>query len=454
MRTIEQEMQSVLASDVTAKKGEVLYGFKSYSPLRHPVLNPNDASRDNPIHVRFLMGPEVINASRFLVEGVERSSYLKLISVSRYDSWKITMWDTNKVDSDRPVVWMADVGSMGLNCHVLQGLVKHVQLNSNEKLPLAFVMMDYSGSAERLQCPGIENLIPRDRIRLARSNIVQNRYWDPSESWIDVGALCPNDGNLMLGGPILFQPYVVRESFVSSISQALQSANWTSSSDSDEHSPAYVKREKDLAHLWKDSDYSHYSFLRRQVSTIVASLSGRRTHGRKIHTIINMPGDVELMEFNERQTQYVEQLIKAKAVVVAQRDEWEGQNRLFEALSSGAMVFADKALALPDGLKDKESIIIYDSAKSLEDSLLYYLSPKLNKERLSIARKGWEVAMGRHRSWHRVEEVLYGKPLTQVDRPLDPAPSKRKRLFAKNQDEDDFAMIFDNQNTIPVAVAH
>jgi hypothetical protein len=167
-----------------------------------------------------------------------------------------------------------------------------------------------------------------------------------------------------------------------------------------------------------------------------------------------MPGDVELMEFNERQTQYVEQLIKAKAVVIAQRDEWEGQNRLFEALASGAMVFADKALALPDGLKDKESIIIYDSAKSLEDSLLYYLSPKLNKERLSIARKGWEVAMGRHRSWHRVEEVLYGKPLTQVDRPLEPAPSKRKRLFAKKQDEDDFAMIFDNQNTIPVAVEH
>jgi hypothetical protein len=314
--------------------------------------------------------------------------------------------------------------------------------------------MDYSGSAERLHCPGIKNLIPRDRIRLTQSNIVQHRYWNPSESWVDVGELSNNDGNLLSGGPVLFQPHVVRESFVSALSQTLKSANWTSSGDSDERSPAYMKREKDLAHLWKDSDYSHYSFLRRQVSTIVASLSGRRTHGRKIHTTINMPGDVELMELNERQTKYVEQLIKAKAVVVAQRDEWEGQNRLFEALASGAMVFADKALALPDGLKDKESIIIYDSAKSLEDSLLYYLGPKLNKERLSIARKGWEVAMGRHRSWHRVEEVLYGKPLTQVDRPLDPAPSKRKRLFAKKQDEDDFAMIFDNQNTIPVAVEH
>jgi hypothetical protein len=347
---------------------------------------------------------------------------------------------------------MADVESMGLNCHVLQGLVKHAQLNSNETLPVALLMMDYSGSAERLHCPGIENLIPRDRIRLTRSNIVQHRYWNPSESWIDVGELSPNDGNLLSGGPVLFQPHVVRESFVSALSQTLKSANWTISGDSDERSPAYMKREKDLAHLWKGSDYSHYSFLRRQVSTIVASLSGRRTDRREIHTIVNVLGDVELMECNEIQTQYTEQLIKIKAVVVAQRDEWEGHYRLFEALASGAMVFADKALALPDGLEDKENIILYDSAKSLEDSLLYYLSPKLNKERLSIARKGWEVAMGRHRSWHRVEEVLYGKQLTQVDRPLDPAPSKRKRSFAKKQDEDEFALIFDIQDTKPISV--
>ena len=274
---IEQEMQSALPSDATAKQGEVMYGLKSYSPSRHPVLNPNDASRENPLHVRFLVGSEVMSASRFLVEGVERSPYLKLISVSRYDGWKFTMWNTNKVDSNRPVVWMADVQSMGLNCRVLQGLVKHVQLNSNETLPLAFVMMDYSGSAERLHCSGIENLIPRTRIRLARSNIVQHRYWNPSESWIDVGELSPNDGNLLSGGPILFQPYVVRESFVSSLSNALQSENWTSYDDRQGRSPVFIKREKDLAHLWKNSDYSHYSFLRRQVGTIVASLSGRRT---------------------------------------------------------------------------------------------------------------------------------------------------------------------------------
>ena len=171
-----------------------------------------------------------------------------------------------------------------------------------------------------------------------------------------------------------------------------------------------------------------------------------------IHTIANVLNDVELMECNERQTQYVEQLIKAKVVVVAQRDEWEGHFRLFEALASGAMVFADKGLALPDGLKDKESIILYDSAKSLENLLLHYLSPKQNKERLLIARKGWEVAIGRHRSWHRVEEVLYGKPLTQVDQPWDPAPSKRKRLFAKKQDEDEFALFFDYQNTVPLSI--
>lgn len=431
-QTIEQET-AVQAGGAKEKQGKVLHGFKAYSPSLHPMLDPKNASQENPVQVRFLVGSEVTFPSTFLVEGVERSLYMKLISVSHYDSWKFSMLDTNKFEFGQPVVWMADMESMGLNCHILHSLVMHVQGKSKEKIPDALVLMDYSGSAERLHCPDVESIIPRGRIRLTRSNIIQNRYWNPSESWIDVGALSPNDGNRVSGGPILFQPHVVTESFVSALSQALQSANFTNSDDSDKRSPVDYKRKKDLAHFWNVSDYSHYSFLRRQVSTIVTSLSGKRARGREIHTIVDVMGDVEKMEFNEIQSQYVEQLINVKVVVVAQRDEWEGHYRLLEALASGAMVFADKALALPDGLEHKKSVILYDSAKSLEDSLLYYLRPNLDKVRLSIARKGWQVAMGRHRSWHRVEEVLYGKPLTQVDRPLDPAPP-RKREYLQSDD--------------------
>ena len=112
-------------------------------------------------------------------------------------------------------------------------------------------------------------------------------------------------------------------------------------------------------------------------------------------------------------------MIRTKIIVVAQRDEWEGHLRLMEALASGAMVIADKTLAMPSGLVDGESIVLYDSAQSLKDAIYYYLNPKNDKERLSIAKRGWEVAMGRHRSWHRVEEIIFGKPQSQVDQPLE-----------------------------------
>jgi hypothetical protein len=31
---------------------------------------------------------------------------------------------------------------------------------------------------------------------------------------------------------------------------------------------------------------------------------------------------------------------------------------------------------------------------------------------LAIAREGRRVAMSRHRSWHRIEEIIFGRPLT------------------------------------------
>jgi hypothetical protein len=147
------------------------------------------------------------------------------------------------------------------------------------------------------------------------------------------------------------------------------------------------------------------------------------------------------MENNMIRIEYVQELIGTKIVVVAQRDEWEGHLRLLEALASGALVIADKALAMPNGLHDRKSIVLYDSALSLKEAIMYYLNPKNDKERLSIARRGWETAMGRHRSWHRVEEIIFGKPLTQVDRPFDLAPAKRKRRI-KQEQEAEFVRLY------------
>jgi len=396
--------------------------FQSYLPALHPVLDPKLADKDKPVNVRFLMGSTENSQSEFLVQGFERSAYLKLVSMDRNDQSEFATWTRNSVDLDHPIVWMADVESMGMNCHVIESLVKHVQQKSEEDLPTALVLVDYSGSTERLYCPDLEQIIPRDRIRMTRRNIAQNRYWDSTTSWVDAGELAANDGSAISGGPILFAPHMLRDSFVGGLSLAIKKANQTHVK-----SPVDLKRERDVAHFWRRNDYSHYSFLRAKVGDIVESLSGEKSNGREIHTVVNVLGEVEEMEMNKIDLEYIEQMVGTKIIVVAQRDEWEGSHRLLEALASGAMVIADKALAMPAGLVDRESIVIYDSEQSLKNAIFYYLNPRNDKERLSIARKGWEIALGRHRSWHRVEEIVFGKPLSQVDKPFEPTPVRRKR---------------------------
>lgn len=423
--------------------------FDSYLPSRYPVLSPEITTKEKQqqVNVRFLMGSKPFSQSEYLVEGIERSAHLKLVSLSRHDRGDYTTWNTNSVDSNHPMVWMVDVESLELDCHVMEGIIKHVQqhnTNSEEEnvLPTALVLMDYSGTTERLHCPHLEKLVPKERIRMTRRNLVQNRFWDPTKEWVEIGELSSNDGDVISGGPILFSPYLLRDSFVYGLSLALKKIKWKNNGTS----PADLKRERDIAHFWRRDDYSHYSFLRTKVSAIVESLSGEHSNGRKIHTVVKILGEVEDMEQSIIQMEYIEQMIFTKIIVVAQRDEWEGHLRLLEALASGAMVIADKALAMPSGLVDRESIVLYDSAQSLKDAIFYYLNPKNDKERLSIARKGWETAMGRHRSWHRVEEILFGKPLTQADRPFESTPARQKRQIPK-RDEARNVELFGNEAT-------
>jgi spore maturation protein CgeB len=109
---------------------------------------------------------------------------------------------------------------------------------------------------------------------------------------------------------------------------------------------------------------------------------------------------------------YVESLLTTKIVVVAQRDNWEDHYRLFEAFVGGAMVMTDLMISLPEGLIDGDNIVMYRSKDNLRELLLHYLNPKQDEVRLAIARKGYEVAMEQHRSYHRMEEVFYGKRLS------------------------------------------
>jgi hypothetical protein len=125
----------------------------------------------------------------------------------------------------------------------------------------------------------------------------------------------------------------------------------------------------------------------------------------------------------------VESLLTSKIVVVAQRDIWEGDYSLFDALTGGALVTMDNMLALPAGLVDGKNVIVYHSREDLEDMLLYYLSPEQEEARLEIASNGYKVAMELHRSFHQMEEIFFGTPLSSYTPSQGPKVTRSRLLL-------------------------
>jgi hypothetical protein len=162
------------------------------------------------------------------------------------------------------------------------------------------------------------------------------------------------------------------------------------------------------------------------VSEIISSLSGSNVGGRDITVKTETVSEGGTIGRTEIGQEYLESLLKTKIIVVTQRDAWEDHYRLFEALAGGAMVMTDTMLSLPDGLVDGESVVMFKSREQLRVLLMYYLHPKQDEIRLAIARKGFEVAMGHHRSYHRMEEVFFGKQLSLPTLPHDSVAASRK----------------------------
>ena len=156
---------------------------------------------------------------------------------------------------------------------------------------------------------------------------------------------------------------------------------------------------------------------------------------------VSSSGDLEAEEQQQQQEGYVENdskeltvttlhialLASTKIVVVTQNDEWEdNDNRLMEALASGALVLADRMLAPPAGLKDRTNIVWFDTPDELDRLVQYYL--REDEKRETVARHGVQWALGRHRPWHVLEWLLIGKAWTRADKGYDvAAPPKRER---------------------------
>mmetsp|Transcript_19150 Transcript_19150/g.44370 ORF Transcript_19150/g.44370 Transcript_19150/m.44370 type:complete len:617 (-) Transcript_19150:104-1954(-) len=408
-------------------------------------------------------------ASKLILSGVERSRHLQLKALTFVKpSMKIETLEMAERDPSLPLVVLVDWGSMNRDCHrlqlVLETIVREAAAGDEEARRLVVVeteepyllLIDSSGSTRSTGCGylfrGRRNTdddesgaisyartTDANRIRLAKRSVVRNRYYDRSAKTIHPGEVAPNAWEGVPEGydrPILHSPLALRESFVMSLQNITSGKPTISWKDS--------KRAMDVGFFWKPGDYSHYSMYRRDIAKVIKTLhhstlakkaddssaaddndNDDKEPLRRMENLVQISyTDEKGMEAGNVQYKYTLELLSCKIVVIAQRDEWEDHYRLMESLASGALVMTDRMIALPEGLEDGKSIVVYDSPQQLKQLLKKYLKPDHKAERRRIAKKGYEAVMGRHRAWHRLEELLLGRPLTNAYQPNAPAPEK------------------------------
>jgi hypothetical protein len=168
---------------------------------------------------------------------------------------------------------------------------------------------------------------------------------------------------------------------------------------------ARIPRPYDVAHMW-DVANTREAKWRSKVSQGVLDL-GNET--RASHNLTVLGGIVGWRAVRGRRSvhsEYTRALLKFKIVVVSQRDRYQDHMRLFEALVCGAFVMSDPMVDFPAGLVDNETFSIYYGLGDMKRKILYFLEHE--DERLRIANAGRNVALRRHREWHRWEDMLLG----------------------------------------------
>mmetsp|Transcript_13589 Transcript_13589/g.20683 ORF Transcript_13589/g.20683 Transcript_13589/m.20683 type:complete len:460 (-) Transcript_13589:75-1454(-) len=142
-------------------------------------------------------------------------------------------------------------------------------------------------------------------------------------------------------------------------------------------------------------------------SRVSVALRNWRHNHQKYNIQISLAGEKNEAGRQYPSKDYMDEMLHSKIVVVAQRDSHEDMYRLMEAMASGALVFSDPMLFPPKWLVDGEHYIVYWSESDLTKKLDHYLR-RCPAERLRIANNGWNLVMQRYRSFHMMEDVVFG----------------------------------------------
>jgi spore maturation protein CgeB len=115
--------------------------------------------------------------------------------------------------------------------------------------------------------------------------------------------------------------------------------------------------------------------------------------------------DGENGRMNNTLNDYYKIMLNSKIVVNCNPDLWEGDYRLFEALSCGSLVMSDPMITpTVNPLIHKTHLVYYDSLEMLKSHIEYYLT-NLNELDV-IAQCGYNYAITHHTASNRIDEIL------------------------------------------------
>lgn len=112
----------------------------------------------------------------------------------------------------------------------------------------------------------------------------------------------------------------------------------------------------------------------------------------------------DIQQPGSTQYNYCDITTNSKIIVTACPTNYEGDYRLMEAMTSGALVMHNKMVLPPEGLVDGEHWVTYKNALDLRDKMDYYV--KKSGEACEIATNGRKFVLENHRPHHRVEQWL------------------------------------------------
>ena len=383
-----------------------------------------------PTKVMFRKGPTSAISDEMLnivMDGFQRSFYFELLNPeptlldetqTLFYPEAVNATSSTKTINDRsqqPILWIIDMRRMlqrqkhyTIPEQILVLVERHLEVNPSLRGNLIVVFFDYRDKVYSLcrrkdgeAIAKLIDLLGSPRVRQVNQLVVNTRKWDKDRNFVLPGNII--NGFPCFHYPALHMPYVVRSEYADAIlKDNLNQEGYTHISD--------LFRPIDVAHFWNISDKHYFCNLRDGVNQVLLedlSHVSNQQNWTIVADIISKGGGRGRTSL---QLDYVEALKQSKIVIVGQRDGWEDHYRLFEAVIGGALVMTDPMLTLPEGYLNGTNIIIYKGFQHLRDLIIYYLDHP--QERIQIAHQGWDLAMQRHRSYHWMEKLIFGKILS------------------------------------------